>query len=97
VLRLRRQFFRPTDAARSYREIAGGLNQMRYSDFLRYVRETGWQLASLACNPFLRPRSLARRLSDAVTALPLVRDYAVHSVYATLRRPDRTREPCSTS
>ena len=85
--RLRREFFRPTDPARTYREIAGGLNQMRYSQFLRYVRETGWRFDSLACNSFLPRGSLARRVSDAVTAIPGVQDYAVHCVYATLRRP----------
>lgn len=86
VLRLRREFFRPTDPARCYREIAGGLNQMRYSQFLRYVRETGWRFDSLACNSFLPRGSAARRVSDAVTAIPGVQDYAVHCVYATLRR-----------
>jgi len=86
LLALRRQFFRPTDPARRYHEIAGGLNQMRYSDFLRYVRETGWEFASLARNTFLPRGSLARRLSDAATAIPGVQDYAVHCVYATLRR-----------
>ena len=43
VLRVRRECFRPTDPARGYREIAGGLNLMRYSEFLRHVRETGWR------------------------------------------------------
>ena len=87
VLRLRREFFRPTDPATRYDDIAGGLNRMRYSEFLRYVRETGWELRSLSANAFLPKGSLARRVSDAVAAAPLVRDYAVHCVYATLRNP----------
>lgn len=86
VLKLRREFFRPTDLARRYREIAGGLNQMRYSDFLRYVRETGWEFRSLACNPFLVRGSLLRRVSDVATAIPALRDYFVHCTYVTLRR-----------
>src|SRR5262245_1148254 len=37
VLRVRRECFRPTDPARSYREVAGGLNLIRYSEFLKHA------------------------------------------------------------
>jgi SAM-dependent methyltransferase len=91
MLRLRREFFRPTDPARRYREIAGGLNQLRYSDFLRHVRESGWRWRSLAPNAFLPRGSLPRRFSDAISVIPGIRDYAVHCVYATLVHPSSHR------
>ncbi len=86
LLRVRREFFRPTDPANGYREIAGGLNLMRYSNFLRYVRDTGWEFAYLSVNTFLKPVPLLRFLSDMVMRVPVLRDYFVHNVYAVLRR-----------
>jgi hypothetical protein len=85
VLRVRRECYRPTDGATRYGEVAGGLNLMRYSQFLGYVRDTGWQFDYLRPNAFLRKGPL-RKVSDTVMALPGVRDYFVHNVYATLRR-----------
>ena len=88
LLRVRAECFRPTDTAKSYREIAGGLNLMRYSEFLRYVRQTGWAFAYLAVNTFLRNKPALRALSGRLTRTPLLQDYFVHNVYAVLRRVD---------
>jgi SAM-dependent methyltransferase len=85
LLRVRRECYRPTDGARRYGEIAGGLNLMRYSEFLDHVRATGWEFDYLRPNSFLR-RGALRKVSDTVMAVPGVRDYFVHNVYATLRR-----------
>ena len=87
VLRVRREFFRPTDPAGSYREIAGGLNQMRYSEFLGYVQAAGWAFEYLAVNTFFRRLPPLRLVSDALMRIPRVRDYFVHNVYAVLRAP----------
>ncbi len=86
VLRVRSECFRPSDPATGYRGIAGGLNLMRYSEFLRYVGETGWRFEYLAVNTFLRRSPALRLVSDAVLRLPGVRDYFAHNVYAVLRR-----------
>jgi SAM-dependent methyltransferase len=86
VLRVRRECFRPTDPASKYREIAGGLNLMRYSEFLRHVRDSGWKFDYLGVNTFLKRRSPLRFISDTVMRIPVVRDYFVHNVYAVLRR-----------
>jgi SAM-dependent methyltransferase len=86
VLRVRRECFRSTDAAKGYREIAGGLNLMRYSEFLKNVRGTGWEFDYLGVNTFLKRLPLLRFLSDRVMRVPLIRDYFVHNVYAVLRR-----------
>lgn len=85
ILRVRRECFRPTDPARRFGEIAGGLNQMRYSEFLRHVRVTGWAFDYLAVNAFLLERPLLRRVSDALASLPIVGDYVVHNVYAVIK------------
>jgi SAM-dependent methyltransferase len=89
VLRVRRECYRPTDGATRYQEVAGGLNLMRYSQFLEYVRGTGWEFEFLRANAFLEKPAL-RRVSDAVLAVPVVRDYFVHNVYAILRRAPAT-------
>ena len=86
VLRVRSECFRPTDPAGEYREIAGGLNLMRYSEFLGYVADAGWKFDYLAVNTFLRRSPALSFVSDVVAHIPLVRDYFAHNVYAVLRR-----------
>jgi SAM-dependent methyltransferase len=86
LLRVRKECFRPTDPARRYAEVAGGLNLLRYSDFLKHVRDTGWEFDYLAVNTFLRRVPPLRMVSDLVTRVPGLRDYFVHNVYAVLRR-----------
>jgi len=86
VLRLRRARFRPGDAAESYPEIVGGLNLLRYSDFLRSVAETGWEFDFLAVNPQLRRLPPAWWISNTLVRAPVLRDYVASSVYAILRR-----------
>ncbi len=86
VLRVRRECFRPTDPANAYPQVAGGLNLMRYSDFLEHVRRSGWTFDFLAVNTFLKNRGPLRKISDFLTGIPTVRDYFVHNVYAVLRR-----------
>jgi len=85
LLRLRRECFRPTDPAESYASVTGGLNLIRYSDFLEHVREAGWTFEYLKVNTFLRT-SLMRFVSDCIMRVPGLRDYFVHNVYAVLRR-----------
>jgi SAM-dependent methyltransferase len=91
VLRVRREYYRPTDVAERYQDIVGGLNLMRYSEFLRYVRETGWDFSYLALNPRLKRLPVIRRASAALTRVPVVRDYCVFSVYAIMRRSSVAR------
>jgi SAM-dependent methyltransferase len=85
MLRVRRECFRPTDPARRLNEIAGGLNRMRYSEFIGHVRAAGWEFDYLAVNTFLRDGSFARKISDGLARLPGIRDYVPHNVYAVLR------------
>lgn len=86
MLRVRRECFRPGDPVNSYREIAGGLNLMRYSEFLQHVRDTGWRFDYLAVNTFLKGLPPLQFISDIVMRIPGLRDYFVHNVYAVLSR-----------
>ena len=63
-----------------------GMNRMRYSEFLRYVREAGWHSRFLAVNPFLKRLPPLYHASNALTRIPLVRDFFVHSIYTILCR-----------
>lgn len=83
ILRLRREFYRPTDPATRMDEIAGGLNQMRFSEFLRHADETGWAFRFLRTNAFLR-HPLLRGLASLAASTPVVRDYVIHNVYAVM-------------
>ncbi len=87
MLRVRREFFRPTDPGTCYRAIAEGLNRLRYSEFLWYVRETGWRFDYLATNTFLQRLPRLQSVSDAVMRTP-IKDYFVHNVYAVLQRDE---------
>jgi len=86
MLRVRREFFRPTDQGTCYRDIAEGLNKLRYSEFLRSVPETGWRFEFLKANSFLQRMPPLQLVSDRLTRLPGVGDYFVHNVYAVLKR-----------
>ena len=86
LLRVRRECFRPGDPARHYREVAGGLNLLRYSEFLRQVPAAGWHFDALAANTFLRRLPPLRVASDLVMRVPGLRNYFAHNVYAVLRR-----------
>ena len=83
MLKLRRECFRPTDPAQRLGEIAGGLNQMRYSEFLGHLRAAGWQFDYLAVNAIELP--LVRPLSDALARVPVLQDFIAHNVYCVLR------------
>ena len=78
MLRVRRECFRPTDPAKRYQDIAGGLNMMRYSEFLRIVRATGWEFDYLAVNTFLNRIPVLRFLSDQLMRVPQLGDYFAH-------------------
>lgn len=86
ILRLRRLQYRPSDDAARYPEIVGGLNLLRYSDFLRDVAAAGWKFDYLAVNPQLRRIRPAQWISNALVRTPVLRDYFASSIYCILRR-----------
>ena len=86
ILRLRTENYRPTDFVSRYQDITGGLNLMRYSEFLRYVQESGWHIDTLFVNPQLKSYLPLYWLSCLLTRLPIIKDYFAASVYAILRR-----------
>jgi SAM-dependent methyltransferase len=85
ILRLRRERFRPTDKATRYQDITGGLNLMRYSEFLKTAINLGWTFEFLDVNPQLKKLKPMYSLSSVLTSIPHVQDYVAGSVYAVLR------------
>ncbi len=86
VLRLRQECYRPTDNCDKYQNINGGLNLMRYSEFLQYVGATGWKLDFIRVNPQLKRFPPVYILSNILTQIPFVKDYFASSIYSILRR-----------
>jgi SAM-dependent methyltransferase len=85
-LKIRRECFRPTDRAETIKDVVGGMNRMRYSEFVRYVGDAGWRFSFLAVNPFLKRLAPLCYTSNAISRMPVLKDFFVHSIYAILRR-----------
>ena len=86
ILRLRAERFRPTEHASSFSEIRGGLNRMRYSEFLRYVEDAGLAPTFLTVNPQLKRWRPVFHVSNALVRIPVLQDFLASSVYAVLQR-----------
>jgi 2-polyprenyl-3-methyl-5-hydroxy-6-metoxy-1,4-benzoquinol methylase len=85
ILRLKRECFRPTDPATRYEDVVGGLNRMRYSSFLSYVKQSGWDIRFLRVNPTWKRSPPFYFLSQLMIRLPIIRDYFAGTVYAILK------------
>jgi len=86
IMRLRQERFRPTDPAGGFRDFKGGLNLMRFSEFLRFAEETGWRPEFITVNPQLKKYPPLYTLSNALVRVPFIKDYVASSVYTILRR-----------
>ncbi len=89
ILRLRREYYRPTDRVDRYQDIAGGLNLMRFTDYRKWVDEAGLEFAYHNFNPQLKTQKRFRGLypvSAALTRIPRVQDFFGVCVYSILRR-----------
>jgi SAM-dependent methyltransferase len=86
ILRLRQECYRPTDAVTRYQDIVGGLNLMRYGEFLTYVHDTGWEFDYLAVNPQLRKVPPLFAISNWLMRTPATRDYFANTICCILRR-----------
>lgn len=89
ILRLRRECFRPTDLAKHYKDIAGGLNQMSFSQYIRYVHDAGLEFEFHNHNPQLwlyRHFLPLRPVSTVLTRIPTIRDYFIMTVYSIIKR-----------
>ena len=93
ILRLRTECFRPTDGARRYQDIAGGLNLMTISRYFQHVKGAGLEIEHNSFDPHFRHyRPLWPLLppSWCLTRIPRVRDFFTFNVYSVLRRRDPT-------
>ncbi len=84
IAALRRERFRPDEDGHHLR----GLNRMRYSEFIRYVRMAGLEFEFLSVNPQLERIPGLHALSRGMVSLPWIQDYVAGSVYCVLRRAE---------
>ena len=92
ILQLREECFRPSDPVQKFQDIEGGLNKMRYSDFLDYVDASELTFKQLEINPNLKRYSLIYYLFNIFLKIPIIRDYFVMSVYAELIKKNKTHD-----
>jgi SAM-dependent methyltransferase len=86
LIRLRREFYRPTDPATRMRDVVAGMNQMRYGEFLRYAREAGLEIQWAGFTPQLKRYPPLYWASEVLCRIPLVRDYFVMMAFVVLRK-----------
>jgi SAM-dependent methyltransferase len=85
IMRLRSESYRPTDPATRYQDIVGGLNLMRFSDFLGYVGDSDLEFDFFKIDTPWGKNKTLHNLSRLLIRIPIVRDYFVSNVHATLR------------
>jgi SAM-dependent methyltransferase len=88
ILRLRREQYRPSDPAEHFRDIAGGLNGVRFGNYLQQISDAGLDVVMHNINPQLwtyRKFLPLRPLSASLTRVPLLRDYLIVNAYSILR------------
>lgn len=86
LLRLRTECFRPSDPVTRYQDMEGGLNTMRYTEFLSYLEESDWEAELMYVNPQFKWCPPLYWLSNQLLKVPIVRDYFAASVYAIFRK-----------
>lgn len=88
LVTLRREFYRPTDSAQRLKDIVGGLNQMSYSQFLRYSHQAGLEFIKIIINPEFERIKPLMHITNLITKIPMICDYFTHSVWAVLKRKE---------
>jgi len=89
VLRLRSEYYRPTDSVTRYQDIVGGLNLMSFSQYLEYAHQAGLEFVFHHFNPQLKHHRLLHPLypvSWMLTRIPKVRDFFIINSFSILRR-----------
>ena len=87
MLRLRQEFYRPTDFATRYGEIAGGLNQVSFTQYEAWMAEAGLRIVRHVANPQLahkRGAAIEVRLSRVLTATTRLRGAFGVNVYSVI-------------
>lgn len=85
VIMAERSRYRPEEAARTYDEVRGGLNQMTLARFRKIMEATGFRCLYFETNRGEHPATRAMRLLSRVPAL---REYLTTNVYSVWRKPD---------
>jgi len=90
LMRLRREFFRPTDPSERLFDIVGGLIQMSYSKFLRYSLQADLKFYDIIINPQYKRIKPLYLISKVLTRIPVARDYFATTAYAMLKRAENS-------
>lgn len=85
ILRLRSEFHCPDDPATRWEDVKGGLNRMRYSQFLRWIERAGFTTEFLVANIQLKRWWPLWAVSCVMVRVPFLRDYFVQSIYGVFR------------
>ena len=89
ILRLRAECFRPTDPAKRYQDIVGGLNLMRFTEYCKWVDEAGLEFVCHNFNPQIKSKNRFKALyplSWVLTRIPKMQDYFGVCICSVIRR-----------
>jgi ubiquinone/menaquinone biosynthesis C-methylase UbiE len=88
-LTVRREKFRPSDPAKSWPDIRGGLSMYTYSEYKEAIRDAGLKIVAWDINyqfKYIKRGWLYRPISDILTRIPLIREYFTLSVMSVLEK-----------
>lgn len=88
-LTVRREKFRPSDPATSFRDIRGGLSMYTYSEYKQAIDDAGLDIVAWDLNyqlKYIKRGWLYRPFSAVLTRLPFVSEYFIFSVMSVLKK-----------
>jgi ubiquinone/menaquinone biosynthesis C-methylase UbiE len=88
-LTVRREKFRPSDPAKSWPDIRGGLSMYTYSEYKDAIRDAGLKIVAWDINyqfKYIQRGWLYRPISNILTRIPLIREYFTLSVMSVLEK-----------
>jgi 2-polyprenyl-3-methyl-5-hydroxy-6-metoxy-1,4-benzoquinol methylase len=88
LMKLRREFYRPTDPAECLQDIVGGLNKLSFNKFVNCSLQAGLKFTYLNINPSYKKIKTLYLLSQLLIKVPLLNNYFVEYVYAVLKKAE---------
>jgi SAM-dependent methyltransferase len=86
VLRVRREKYRPDEAAARYEEIKGSLNRITVKQFKHYVSQTGFETVTIRLNP-AQSSGIYGFVNKCINSVPVLQEIGSMQLLAILRRP----------
>lgn len=81
--------YRPKDNAQSFEQVAGGLNKMTFSRYLKIIKENNLEIVYLKTNVNVY-NSIKFPLLKVLSLIPFCRDFFTANLYSILRFPSGT-------